>query len=221
MNIDPQTALQNTETLLLDMDGTLLDLAFDNYMWGELVPRRYAAANSMSIEEGRDYMFEQYAAVQGDLEWYCLDHWRGRLGIDIMQLHHDVSDRIGYLAGAREFLRSVCDQDIRVLLVTNAHPEMLALKDAMTGLGSYFDGIYSSHDFGYAKEHQKFWHALHNEVGFDHDTTLFVDDSQTVLKSAQEYGIGMLVTVSRPDSTAPLRCDLEFSSVEKVADLLT
>jgi putative hydrolase of the HAD superfamily len=118
-------------------------------------------------------------------------------------------------------LRSVHKQDIRVLLVTNAHPETLALKDAMTGLGQYFDGIYSSHAFGYAKEDQKFWHALQDEVGFDRDTTLFVDDSQPVLKSAQEYGIGMLVTVSRPDSTAAARSGLEFSSVEKVADMLT
>ena len=220
VNIDPQTALQNTETLLLDMDGTLLDLAFDNYLWEELIPRHYAAQNSMSIEEGRDYMFEQYAAVQGDLKWYCLDHWRDLLGIDVMQLHHDSSHRIGYLAGAREFLRSVHEQDIRVLLVTNAHPETLALKDAKTGLGQYFDGMYTSHAFGHAKEHQNFWHALQDEVGFDRDTTLFVDDSQPVLRSAQEYGIGMLVTVSRPDSTAPLRCDLEFSDVEKVADLL-
>ena len=80
--------------------------------------------------------------------------------------------------------------------------------------------MYTSHAFGHAKEHQNFWHALQDEVGFDRDTTLFVDDSQPVLRSAQEYGIGMLVTVSRPDSTAPLRCDLEFSDVEKVADLL-
>ncbi len=174
----------------------------------------------MSIEEGRDYMLERYAAIQGDLEWYCLDHWQEQLGLDVLQLHHDVSHRIGYLPGAREFLRSVHEQNVRVLLVTNAHPTTLALKDAVTGLGEYFDGVYSSHTFGFAKESQDFWAALQDEVGFDRDTTLFVDDSQPVLRSAHEYGIGMLVTVSRPDSTAPLRCDLEFSGVEKVADML-
>ena len=220
MNIDPKTALQNTETLMLDMDGTLLDLAFDNYMWEELVPRRYAEANGMSFAEGRDYMLGRYAAIQGDLEWYCLDHWREQLGIDVLQLHHDVSHRIGYLPGALDFLRSVHERNVRVLLVTNAHPTTLALKHAVTGLGDYFDGLYSSHTFGFAKESQEFWAALQDEVGFDRDTTLFVDDSQPVLRSADEYGIGMLVTVSRPDSTAPLRRDLEFSDVEKVADLL-
>ncbi|MCH8944573.1 MAG: GMP/IMP nucleotidase [Proteobacteria bacterium] len=203
MNFDPQTALQHAETLLLDMDGTLLDLAFDNYMWGELVPRRYAAANGMSFEEGRDYMLELYSGVQGELKWYCLDHWCGQLGIDVVQMHYDVSYRIGYLPGALEFLRQVRERDVRVLLVTNAHPDTLALKDAVTGLGDYFDGLYSSHTFGYAKEHQDFWRALQDEMGFDRESTLFIDDSQPVLRSADAYGIGMLVTVTRPDSTAP------------------
>ncbi|NCF73651.1 MAG: GMP/IMP nucleotidase [Gammaproteobacteria bacterium] len=220
MNMDPQSALQQSTTLMLDMDGTLLDLAFDNYMWKELVPRRYAAQNDLSFEEARELLMAKYKAVQGDLEWYCLDHWCDRLGIDVVQLHHDVSHRIGYLPGALEFLRQVHDQDIRVLLVTNAHRDTLALKDAITGLGDYFDGLHSSHDFGFAKESQEFWCALQEEVDFDPETTLFVDDSQPVLQSAKTYGIGRLVTVTHPDTTAPVKQGSEFRGVERVADML-
>jgi len=220
MNMDPQSALQQSTTLMLDMDGTLLDLAFDNYMWKELVPRRYAAQNDLPFEEARELLMAKYKAVQGDLEWYCLDHWCDRLGIDVVQLHHDVSHRIGYLPGALDFLRQVHDQDIRVLLVTNAHRETLALKDAITGLGDYFDGLHSSHDFGFAKESQEFWCALQEEVDFDPETTLFVDDSQPVLQSAKKYGIGRLVTVTHPDTTAPVTRGSEFRGVERVADML-
>ncbi len=205
---------------MLDMDGTLLDLAFDNYIWKELVPRRYAVEKNMTYEEARALLTAKYAAVQGDLEWYCLDHWCDRLGMDVVQLHHDMSHRIGYLPGALEFLRRVQEQNIRVLLVTNAHPDTLALKDAMTGLGDYFDGLHSSHTYGYAKESQNFWSALKEEVGFDRDTTLFVDDSLPVLRSAKEYGIGMLVSVTQPDTTEPERPTTEFRSVQRVADLL-
>jgi len=205
---------------MLDMDGTLLDLAFDNYIWKELVPRRYAVEKNMTYEEARALLTAKYAAVQGDLEWYCLDHWCDRLGMDVVQLHHDMSHRIGYLPGALEFLRRVQEQNIRVLLVTNAHPDTLALKDAMTGLGDYFDGLHSSHTYGYAKESQNFWSALKEEVGFDRDTTLFVDDSLPVLRSAREYGIGMLVSVTQPDTTEPERPTTEFRSVQRVADLL-
>ena len=148
MKLDPQSALRDSSTLMLDMDGTLLDLAFDNYMWQELVPRRYAVANDMPFEDAQALLMSKYEAVEGNLDWYCLDHWCERLGIDVMQLHHDVSHRIGYLPGALEFLRAVHEQDVRVLLVTNSHPDTLALKEAMTGLGDYFDGLHSSHDYG-------------------------------------------------------------------------
>ena len=220
MNISPQTALERCETLMLDMDGTILDLAFDNYIWLDLVPRRYAAANNMSFEQAREELLARYRAVQGDLEWYCLDHWNDRLGIDVVKIHHDVTYRIGYLPGALNFLRTVAGQDKRVLLVTNSHPDTLHLKDAVTGLADYFDGVYSSHAYGHPKESQAFWKALQEDVDFDVETTLFVDDSQPVLHSAREYGVRMLVTVTRPDTSGPVRRGSEFRGVEGVRDLL-
>ena len=220
MNFDPKTALARCETLMLDMDGTLLDLAYDNYIWKDLVPRRYAAANGMSFEASRDHLFAQYRSVQGGLEWYCLDHWSERLGIDVVKIHHDVTHRIGYLPGALDFLRHAQRSAARVLLVTNSHPDTLALKDAVTGLGDYFDGIVSSHHYGHAKESQSFWETLREDVGFDPATTLFVDDSQPVLNSARDYGIGMLVTVTRPDTSEPARSGSQFRGVETVRDML-
>ena len=220
MNINPQAALDQCETLMLDMDGTILDLAFDNYIWKDLVPRRYAAANKLSFDAAREHLFAKYRSCRGDLEWYCLDHWNEQLGIDVVQIHHDVTHRIGYLPGALDFLRALRAEDKRVLLVTNSHPDTLSLKDAVTGLADYFDGIHSSHSYGHAKESQAFWHALKEDVDFDVETTLFVDDSQPVLRSARDYGVKMLVTVTRPDTSEPRRSGSEFRGVEGVGDML-
>ena len=205
---------------MLDMDGTVLDLAYDNYVWKELVPERYAEAKGMSLENARDRLYAKYRAIQGDIQWYCLDHWSERLGLDVLELHRDVNDRIEYLPGAEGFLKAMHDHDVRVLLVTNSHPDTLALKDEATGLGGFFEAIYTSHEFGYAKEHQEFWYALQEEEGFLRESTLFVDDNRTVLDSADTYGVEMLVEIENPDTSEPKEKKSEHAGVKGVSDLL-
>ncbi len=205
---------------MLDMDGTVLDLAYDNYMWRVLVPEQYAARHDLSISAAMENMMRWFHETQGNLEWYCLDHWSERLGLDVLQLHREMDHLIGFLPGALTFLQQVQASDIRVLMVTNSHRDTLELKDDVTGVASFFDGVHSSHDYGYAKEHQEFWHALQDEVGFDPETTMFVDDSQPVLQSAAVYGMAKLVEITQPDTSKPTRLDPKYSNVEAVADLL-
>ena len=205
---------------MLDMDGTVLDLAYDNYVWKELVPERYAEVKGMSLDDARTRLYSKYQAIQGDLEWYCLDHWSERLGLDVLELHRDVDHRIDYLPGARGFLKTMHEHDVRVLLVTNSHPDTLALKDEATGLAGYFDAIYTSHEFGYAKEHQEFWYALQEEEGFLRESTLFVDDNRTVLGSADTYGVEMLVEIEEPDTSKTKQKKSGFAGVKGVSDLL-
>jgi putative hydrolase of the HAD superfamily len=212
--------MHRCETLMLDMDGTVLDLAYDNYVWKELVPTRYAEVRGMSVTEARRRLFAKYRAIQGDLEWYCLDHWSERLGLDVLEVHREVNDRIDFLPGAEKFLQKLKDQSVRVLLVTNSHRDTLDLKNEVTGLTEFFDAIYSSHDFGHAKERQDFWHILQEQEGFSRETTLFVDDNHTVLESADTYGVEMLVEIEDPDTSEPKRKKSAYAGVSGVADLL-
>jgi 5'-nucleotidase len=225
---NPQKALAACKTLMLDMDGTVLDLAFDNYVWKELIPSEFAKLHGMTHESARAELFGHYRSMQGKLDWYCLDHWSERLGLDILAIHRRVNHRIGFLPGARQFLEAVSRKDLRLLLVTNSHPDTLALKAEVTGVTRFFDAIYSAHEVGYAKEDQSFWHALKEAEGFDPQRTLFVDDTMAVLQSAATFGIGMLVRVTRPDTTAlsretPRESPGEvpgFAGVVSVAELL-
>ena len=205
---------------MLDMDGTILDLAFDNYVWKQLVPQRYASHKALPYDVARKRLFAKYAAIQGDLEWYCLDHWSERLGFDVLGLHEEVHDRIEYLPGAEAFLRRVCDMRIKVLLVTNSHPDTLHLKESTLGFAQYFDGLHSSHVYGHAKERQAFWHLLQEEEGFDPRTTLFVDDTVPVLESAVRFGISMPIVVTRPDTSEPIRANGEYVGVKGLQELL-
>lgn len=205
---------------MLDMDGTVLDLAFDNYVWLTLVPAQYARQSDISDEEARAYLYSRYRTLQGKLDWYCIDHWRDQLGLDPIAIHRRATDRINYLPGARRFLETMSKREVRLLLVTNSHRETLALKTEVTGVTDFFDEVYTSHDIGHAKEDQPFWEALQRAESFDPSSTLFIDDNPAVLRSARRFGVEMLLTVTRPDTSAPLRDGNEFTGVRGVADLL-
>lgn len=204
---------------MLDMDGTVLDLAFDNYVWRQLIPERYAEKHAMDFAKAQSHLFGRFGSVQGDLQWYCLDHWSEQLDIDILGLHRDVHHRIGYLPGAEQFLETAHAHHMRVILVTNSHHGTLDLKDEVTGLTRYFDAVYTSHDFGHPKERQAFWQALQEAEGFDTATSVMVDDTHAVLHSARQFGISGVVAITRPDTTRPARQSEDFVDVEGVSEL--
>jgi len=220
MKINPKTALQNCDTLMLDMDGTVLDLAFDNYVWKELVPEEYAQQAGISKDDAREFLFSTYRSMEGQLDWYCLDHWSELLDLDIIELHRREQRKIGYLDGARDFLQTVADDGVRVLMVTNSHQGTLDIKSEVTGIDQFFDHLYTAHDLGYAKEDQSFWHALQEVESFDPETTLFVDDTLRVLESARKFGIKSLLSVTCPDSRRPAKSAEDFAGVERVADMI-
>jgi len=202
------------------MDGTILDLAFDNYFWRELVPRCFARSAGLSEEVARAHVFDHYARREGTLEWYCLDHWADEFGIDILELKRASSHRIRYLSGAREFLAAARLHSCRLVLVTNAHVDALAVKKGVAGLATWIDEFVSSHELGRAKEHAEFWPLLRERDGFDPASTLFVDDSAPVLAAAADFGIAGLVAIARPDSHRPSRAVDGFRTVDNIGALL-
>jgi len=214
-------ALSDCDTLMLDMDGTLLDLAYDNYMWLEHIPAEYARQNSILEAEARELLSAKTRSLEGKLQWYCLDHWSEVFDLDIRKLHRNENDRIRYLPGARDFLNLASQHEVRLLLVTNSHLDTLAIKSEVTGITEFFDAVYTSHEIGHAKEDQPFWHAIQEAENFDPEATLFIDDNPSVLESARTFGIRMLLNVTRPDSRRPARENRDFPTIESVASLIS
>ena len=208
------------DTVLLDLDGTLLDLQFDNDFWRQRVPQAYAAARALSLEAAHAQLQPRFQACEGTLAWYCIDHWSRELQLDIAALKRAWAHDIRWLPGAREFLQRVRALGKRLVLITNAHPTTLAIKDAQTCVISHFDAGFSSHVFGAPKEQARFWRELAKVERFVPQRSLFVDDSLPVLRAARAAGIGLVYAVRRPDSSAAARAHAEFPSVDAVADLL-
>ena len=193
-------AWQEVDTVLLDMDGTLLDLAFDSYFWQQLVPETYSAQYGVSLTDAHERIRQEYHAVQHTLNWYCLDYWSERLGLDICAMTTQQGPRAVLREDTVPFLDALKACGKRRILLTNAHPHNLAVKLEHTGLASHLDLLLSTHTFGYPKEDQRLWQAIAAETTLDAHKTLFIDDSEPILDAAALFGIRYCLGVTNPDS---------------------
>lgn len=204
---------QEIDTVLLDMDGTLLDLHFDNYFWLQHLPTRYAEIHQQDEEQIRQLLAQRFASQQGSLNWYCLDYWSEQLQLDIPALKREIRHLIRIRPHVEDFLAQLKDSNKDVLLVTNAHRHSLDLKMEQTGLLAHFDHVVVSHDYRYPKEQQQFWQQLQLHHPFNPSRTLLIDDTHSVLASAQQFGIQHLLGLRQPDSQQPQRTQQEFASI--------
>lgn len=195
------------DTVLLDMDGTLLDLHFDSHFWMHHLPQRYSDKHGIPADQVIADLQQRLAARQGTLDWYCTDFWSRELDIDVVDLKREVKHLINERPQCLDFLRALGDRGKKRILITNAHRDSVDIKFAVTGIQALLDEVISSHDYGCPKEDQRFWQQLQQNMPFDPARTLFIDDSEPVLRSAQVYGIAHLLAIETPDSQqAPKTC---------------
>lgn len=206
--------------VLLDMDGTLLDLGFDTRFWLEQLPGRYAEVNGLSQDEALARIRHRMSALSGTLGWYCVDEWTRALGVDVAALKREHAHGIRYRETAVAFLEALAASDKKVMIVTNAHPATIEIKRLRTDIHQYVDAVVSSHEYGAAKEQDGFWRALREAHDFDPARTLFIDDSLPVLRSAKRYGIAHILAVSHPDSGAGPRDTGEFEPIQWFTEIM-
>ncbi len=137
----------NIDTVFLDMDGTLLDLHFDNYFWLKHLPIKYAEHHGIEPDAALEKLTAQMQERVGKLEWYCLDYWGDLTQLPIAQLKADIQHKIQFRPQVPDFLKAIKQAGKRSVIVTNAHRDSVDLKIHNTGLDKYVDRIISAHDF--------------------------------------------------------------------------
>ncbi|MEM7294502.1 MAG: HAD-IA family hydrolase [Pseudomonadota bacterium] len=208
------------DTVLLDMDGTLLDLAYDNRVWSELVPAAYAAAHALPPAEAQDRLLQQMQKIRGSIAFYNFQYWSEFTGVDLIAVHYQASELIGYRPGALEFLRWLRSRNCNVIIATNADRGSLGVKNEHTDIVDEVNAVVSSHDYGLPKEDVEFWRVLATHHPYDPARSLFIDDNVSVLDTAQEFGIRHLRVISQPDSLRPVRSDLGYPACNDLHELL-
>jgi putative hydrolase of the HAD superfamily len=208
------------DTVLLDMDGTILDRHFDDHFWLEHVPGRYSVKHGISLDDAKARLYAMFRSQENTLNWTDLDYWSTQLDMDIPLLKHEVEHLIAVHPDVLDFLVFLKKAGKGVHLVTNAHGKTLSLKMKKTRLGSYFETIVSAHDLGLPKEDLAFWGELQKILPYNPATTLLGEDSEKNLHTARQFGIKYLIFVSAANSRLEPAPSEQFRSVQTFGELL-
>jgi putative hydrolase of the HAD superfamily len=212
--------LNDIQFILLDMDGTLLDLYFDEFFWGHLVPEKYAEKHEITFGAAREYLFKTYRSHEKTLNWCDLDFWSRELHLDIPALTEQMKHLVEVHPHVTDFLSMLRRHGKKVYLVTRAHYKSINVKFRKTQIGKYFNSVLCSFDTGYPKESIEFWHNAQNQLGFDRDKTLFIDDTEDVLITAREFGIKYLLFKAGANSRAQPKTTNNFRVISDFRELM-
>jgi putative hydrolase of the HAD superfamily len=212
--------LKEIKYILLDMDGTLLDLYFDDYFWGHLVPEKYAEKHDISFGSAKDFLYKTYRSHEKTLNWCDIDFWSRELRLDIPALKEQIRHLIEVHPHVIDFLKMVRKDKKKVFLVTNAHFKTVKIKFRKTQIGKYFDSVLCSFDVGHPKESIEFWPKAERRLKFDKESTLFIDDTEDVLVTAKDYGIKYLLFKASASSKASPKKSNKFMAINDFRELM-
>ena len=198
------------------MDGTLLDLNYDNALWNGLLPKRFASARGISDRTARNLL---YGNPISKFDYYSIDYWQDFTNLDMVSMHMELTHLIQYRANAKSLISKLRKLGIRCVIATNAHPKVFEIKNQVTLLDKIIDSVYCAHDFSTTKEDLKFWVRFQNIERFDPKRTLFIDDNIEVLDTARRYGILNLLAIEQPDSSKPVIKKSRYKSIANFSQI--
>ncbi len=218
--IFPSLCWEDIDTVLLDMDGTLLDKHFDDYFWEQYVPEHYSLLHDIPVEDAKEELLGRYLKVEDTLDWADLNYWSHELSLDLPALKQRINHLIGVHPYVIEFLEFCLTLRKKLYLITNAHSGTLKIKLERTSIGPWFDRVICAEEIGVAKESVEFWQRLEDKLGFDKTRTLLADDTEKVLKSAENYGMKNLIYVAKPSSRKQVCYSAHYPAIDFFKELI-
>ncbi len=188
--------LKVIKNYLIDLDGVIIDVKYDNFFWQKHIPKVYSNVHNMSYIDAQTITQQLFNFKKKTKDWYDIDYWSNMLSIDIEKEKKDNMELISLLDGSEDTLEQLKEQGNNLYLITNAHRKTLNIKLAKYSLKNYFKKMICSHELGCIKEEIRFWHILKNELGIGFKDSVLIEDTVDNLQAASSAGLNNLVFVN-------------------------
>ena len=121
--------LKGMKNFLIDMDGVLLDIAYDNFFWQKHIPQIYANEKGCDLDQAIKITHTLFHYKKGSRDWYDLDYWSNMLDIDIekQKKAKESFEKIRLYEGSISCLEKLKGK-MKMILITNAHRKTLNIK---------------------------------------------------------------------------------------------
>ena len=213
--------LNSTTAILSDLDGVILDLAYDIKFWELWLPEQVANQTNKSIEETKAEMKAEIDIQRGTLNFYDLNYWDDLLNVDCMQIFREKTERCSYLEGSYEALQRLSTLKNPKYIMTNGDPRIQDYKAETQNFLEFFDSIFYSMHVGYPKESKEFWALARHNLNLDFEDTIFIDDDFKVATAAAKAGIKQVAWIT-PGKNRILQNKVEtFASLSDLVSTIT
>ena len=207
---------KDIEFLLIDMDGVILDNAYDNDFWQNQIPEVIADNKGIAFDDAKRLAIQIFNYKKNTRDWYDVDYWSNMLSIDIeAQKRSEKSfSRISLYDGVIDTL-SVLKNKTKTILITNAHRKTLNIKLEKYNLTPYFDEMVCAHELNYVKEDIQLWYMLRSKYRLDYEKTLLVEDTINNINVGLSAGISGAIYVGDEKFTVSDKI-IKLSSINQI-----
>jgi HAD superfamily hydrolase (TIGR01549 family) len=151
---------EGIKVISFDLDGTLVELEFSEWVWGVGIPQIFAETRRIPFDEAKEIVEGEYRKVgDGSLEWYDIKYWFNFLQLNgsWKSLLNRFSHKIRTYPGVSRVLQDLSSR-YRVIIISNAAREFIDIEVEVAELRRYFSRIYSAtSDFGQIKKTAQFY----------------------------------------------------------------
>ncbi|MCX5867006.1 MAG: HAD family hydrolase [Proteobacteria bacterium] len=171
---------KKVKIISFDLDGTLVDFEFNELVWHQGIPEKYAEKHNLDFESARGRVRAEYDRVtDGGLSWYDIRHWFNFFGLP--GTHDELFERFRHsirtFPEVKEVMKKLQGMGYEMVLTTNSSREFLTIELQETGLAPYFSRIFSAtSDFRMVKKVPEFYRQILGLLGTDEKSVIHVGD---------------------------------------------